>query len=60
MDAAKLSMEQERKEAERQLRNDVGLFALDIATKVVKSQMTDKKAQKQLVDSILTDIETKN
>lgn len=60
MEAAKLSMEQERKEAERQLRNEVGRFALDIATKVVKKQMADTKAQKQLVDSLLNDIETKN
>lgn len=58
MDAAKVSMEAERKEAERKLRNDVGQYALDIATKVVRTQLSDQKAQKQLVDSLLKEVDT--
>lgn len=58
MDAAKVAMEAERKEAERQLRNDVGQYALDIATKVVRTQLADPKAQKQLVDSLLNEVDT--
>lgn len=37
MDAAKVSIEQERKEAQLQFRNEVSSFALDIAQKVVKT-----------------------
>ena len=35
MDAAKVSIEQERKEAQMQFRNEVSTFALDIAAKVL-------------------------
>ena len=45
MDAAKVSIEQERKEARQQFRDEVTSFALDIATKVVRGQMADRKAQ---------------
>lgn len=58
MDAAKVSMEAERKEAERKLRNDVGQYALDIATKVVRTQLADTKAQQKLVDSLLNEVDT--
>nr|MDE6495280.1 F0F1 ATP synthase subunit B [Duncaniella sp.] len=49
MDAAKVSIEQERKEAELQFRNEVSTFALDIAQKVVRNQMADAGAQQKLV-----------
>ena len=60
MDAAKVSIEQERKQAELQFRNEVSAFALDIATKVVRNQMKDQKAQAQLVNTLLDDMETQN
>ena len=60
MDAAKISIAQERKEAEKQFRNEVSAFALDIAAKVVKGEMTDKTQQKKLVDSLLDDMEKQN
>ncbi|MEZ3590918.1 MAG: F0F1 ATP synthase subunit B [Muribaculaceae bacterium] len=60
MDAAKLSIEQSRKEAELQFRNEVSTFALDIATKVVRNQMADQKAQTKLVNTLLDEIEKKN
>ena len=53
MDAAKVSIEQERKEAELRFRDEVSSFALDIATKVVRNQMADKNAQTKLVNSLL-------
>jgi len=59
MDAARVSMEQERKEAERQLRNEVSELALDIASKVMRRDMADSKSQQQLVDSLLNEIENK-
>ncbi len=60
MDAAKLSIEQSRKEAEQSFRNEVSAFAIDIATKVVRNQLSDKKAQVSLVNSLLDEIENKN
>lgn len=60
MDAAKLSIEQSRKEAEQSFRNEVSAFAIDIATKVVRNQLSDKKAQASLVNSLLDEIENKN
>ncbi|MDE5838276.1 MAG: F0F1 ATP synthase subunit B [Paramuribaculum sp.] len=60
MDAAKVSIAQERKEAEKQFRNEVSAFALDIAAKVVKGEMADKAQQKKLVDSLLNDMEKQN
>lgn len=60
MDAAKVSIEQARKEAEKQLRNEVSTYALDIATKVVRNDLSNNKAQKQLVNSLLDEIESKN
>lgn len=60
MDAAKQSIEQSRKEAEQHFRNEVSAFALDIAEKVVKTQLAEDKAQKQLVNTLLDEIENKN
>lgn len=60
MDAAKLSIEQSRKEAELQFRNEVSTFALDIAAKVVRNEMADQKAQTKLVNTLLDEIEKKN
>ena len=60
MEAAKVSIAQERKEAEKQFRNEVSAFALDIAAKVVKGEMADKAQQKKLVDSLLNDMEKQN
>ena len=60
MDAAKVSIEQERKQAELQFRNEVSSFALDIAQKVVRNQLADEKAQSQLVASLLDEMEKQN
>ena len=60
MDAAKVAIEQSRKEAELRFRDEVSSFALEIAAKVVRKQMSDEKAQTQLVNSLLDEIENKN
>lgn len=60
MEQAKASIAQSRKEAEQSFRDEVSAFALDIAAKVVKNQLNDDKAQAQLVNTLLDEIETKN
>lgn len=60
MDAARVSIEQERKEAEKQFRDEVSTFALDIATKVVRTELSDEKAQTKLVGRLLDEMETQN
>ena len=57
MDAAKLSIEQSRKEAELQFRNEVSKFSIDIAEKMVRRQMQSDKAQSELVNKLLDEIE---
>jgi len=60
MDAAKVAIAQERKEAELQFRNEVSSFALDIASKVVRNELADEKAQRKLVDTLLDEMENQN
>ena len=57
MDAAKVSIEQSRKEAEQSFRDQVSGYALDIAQKVVRNQLADSKAQSALVGQLLDEIE---
>lgn len=57
MDAAKVSIEQSRKEAELQFRNEVSKFSLEIAEKMVRTQLKSDDAQKQLVNKMLDEIE---
>ena len=60
MDAAQLSIAQERKEAELQFRNEVSTFAIQIAEKLLRERMANDKAQSQLVDKLLNELETQN
>ena len=57
MDAAKAAIEQARKEAELQFRNEVGRFSIDIAERMVRNQMKSDKAQTELVNKLLDEIE---
>lgn len=57
MDAAKVSIEQSRKEAELQFRNEVSKFSLEIAEKMVRNRMESDEAQKKLVNKLLDEIE---
>ena len=60
MDAAKASIAQQQKEAEKALRLNLGAIALDIAGRVMQQNMADDEAQHQLVDKLLTEIESNN
>lgn len=57
MDAAKVSIEQARKQAESQIRDEVSRFSIEIAEKMMRSQLKDTKAQTELVNKMLNDIE---
>lgn len=57
MDAAKLSIEQSRKEAELQFKNEVSKVSIEIAEKMVRKQMASDKAQQDLVNKLLDEIE---
>ena len=58
MDAARVSIEQQRKEAELQCRNEVSRFSLDIAEKMVRNNLSDDKSHAALVDKMLDEIES--
>lgn len=60
LEQAKLQIEQARKAAEQNIRDEVSAFALSIAQKVVRNQLSDQKAQTRLVDSLLNEIENQN
>ncbi|MDE6416025.1 MAG: F0F1 ATP synthase subunit B [Duncaniella sp.] len=60
MDAAKVSIEQERKAAQAQFRDEVSDFALQIAQKVVRRNLADASAQQELVGSLLDEMEKQN
>lgn len=63
MAQAKQSIEQQQKEAEAQFRNQVSDFALQIAGKVVKDQMSNPEAQSKMINNYLDQLqadETKN
>lgn len=57
MDAAKVSIDQARKQAESQIRDEVSRFSIEIAEKMMRSQLKDTKAQTELVNKMLDDIE---
>ena len=59
-DAVQVSIEQARKESEHQLRQDVGAYALQIAEQVIRRNMQDDKAQRDLVQKMLSEVESKN
>jgi len=59
-DAAQVRLEQARKEAEKQLRSEVGDLALQIAEKVIRRNIASDDAQRALVDQYLSEVETKN
>ena len=50
----------QNKEAQQQFRNQVSEFALEVAGQLVHRQLSGDKAQENLVDNILDDLERKN
>ena len=59
MDAAAVSIEQARKESELQFRTEVSTFALQIAEKMMRKELSSDKAQAEMIDKLLNDIENK-
>ncbi len=59
-DAAMVSIEQARKESEKQLREEVGDIALQIAERIIRGKIDNDAAQKELVDKYLSEVESKN
>ncbi|MBR4828563.1 MAG: F0F1 ATP synthase subunit B [Muribaculaceae bacterium] len=59
-EAAQVSLEQARKEAEKQLRTEVGDLALQIAEKVIRKNIATDDAQRALVDQYLNEVEINN
>ncbi|MDE7402224.1 MAG: F0F1 ATP synthase subunit B [Muribaculaceae bacterium] len=57
MDSAKIAIEQARKEAELQFRNEVGKFSIEIAEKMLRTKMSNDSAQTALVNKLLDEIE---
>ncbi len=60
MDAAKESIKQQQKEAEKDFRDSVSQFALQIAQQVVKDEMANPAAQQKLVGKLLDQMESNN
>ena len=58
--ASQISLEQARKEAEKQMRLEMGDLALQIAEKVIRRNLSGDDAQRALVDQYLNEVETKN
>lgn len=60
MDAAQISIEQSRKQAELQFRNEVSNFALQVAEKVMRNNLKNDAAQTELVNKLIDEVEAKN
>ena len=56
MPLSSLSLKKERK----QFLNEVSAFAIQIAEKLLRERMANDKAQSQLVDKLLNELETQN
>lgn len=54
---AKLSIEQQRKEAEMQFRNEVSKFSIEIAQKMMREKLNSSDAQQKLVNKLIDEIE---
>lgn len=57
MENARISIEQQRKEAELQFRDEVSKFSLEIAQKMMREQLEGSAAQQKLVNKLIDEIE---
>lgn len=57
MDAAKLAVEQAKKEAELQMRRQVSRLSLQIAEKVIRKDLENDQAQVELITRVLDEME---
>ena len=60
MDAATLAIEQARKAAEEQFRTEVSSFALQIAERLVRKELSTDKKQVEMVEKMLDELEKQN
>ena len=58
-EAAQLAVEQAKREAEAQLRKQVAALSLQIAEKVMRKDLSSDKAQAEIVDKLLDELENK-
>ena len=56
MDEAKAAIEQEKKAAIADIRQQVATLSVQIAEKVLKKNLKDDKAQMDLIDRMLDDV----
>lgn len=59
MEEAETSIEQAKREAELQVRKQVSKLALDIAGKLLRKDLEEDKAQVELVDKMLDELESR-
>lgn len=57
MENARISIEQQRKEAQMQFRDEVSKFSLEIAQKMMREQLAQGNAQEKLVNKLIDEIE---
>lgn len=60
IDAAAVSIEQSRREAEMQLRKQVSALSLEIVERLMRKDLSNNKAQVELIDKLLDEMEIKN
>ncbi len=53
---AKIALEHEKEEAIEELRQQVALFSVEIAEKIMRHELRDDKQQKELINRILEDV----
>ena len=56
-EAAQVAVEQARREAELQLRRQVASLSLQIAEKVMRKELSSDKAQAEIVEKLLDELE---
>jgi F-type H+-transporting ATPase subunit b len=57
IEKARIEIENQKKAALAELKNQVSTLSLDIAERVLRSQLDDKAKQQELVSSLLKDVE---
>jgi F-type H+-transporting ATPase subunit b len=58
IEQAKSEIERVRRESATQLHDQIGDYAITVAEKILRTQLTDRNAQYSLIDKIIDDIET--
>ena len=60
IDAAAGSIEQSRREAEMQFRKQVSALSLEIVERLMRKDLSNDKAQVELIDKLLDEMKIKN